>query len=215
MRKFEQELAQLKSRVMEMGAMAEAMVAFASAALIDRDPEAVERVQADEPKLDRFQIEIDSEVIRLITIYSPIAKDLRLLLMILRINTELERIGDQAVNNCEYVQTVSTSPPRPLSDLSQMSAITRSMVRDAMHAFDQEDTAKAKAVLKTDDEVDRLYYETFRDLLADSSEDADRLNRSMNLILVARSLERIADHATNICEEVIYMVHSEDIRHQG
>jgi phosphate transport system protein len=215
MMKFEQELAQLKSRVMEMGAMAEAMVAFASAALIDRDPEAVERVHADEPKLDRFQIEIDSEVIRLITIYSPIAKDLRLLLMILRINTELERIGDQAVNNCEYVQTVSTSPPGPLSDLSQMSAITRSMVRDAMQAFDQEDTPKAKAVLKTDDEVDRLYYETFRDLLADSSEDGDRLNRSMNLILVARSLERIADHATNICEEVIYMVHSEDIRHQG
>jgi phosphate transport system protein len=95
-----------------------------------------------------------------------------------------------------------------------MSDITRSMVHDAIQAFDLEDTAKAQAVLKSDDDVDRLYNETFRDLLADTSDDADRLNRSMNLILVARSLERIADHATNICEEVIYMVNSEDIRHQ-
>jgi phosphate transport system protein len=134
--------------------------------------------------------------------------------MMLRINTDLERIGDQAVNNCEYVQTVSTSPPRPLTDLSEMTAITRSMVHDAIQSFDQEDTAKAQAVLKTDDDVDRLYNKTFRDLLADTSNDADRLNRSMNLILVARSLERIADHATNICEEVIYMVNSEDVRHQ-
>jgi phosphate transport system protein len=214
MKKFEQELAQLKNRVMEMGGMSEEMVAAASQAVIDHDLEAVERVLADEARLDRFQIEIDSEAVRLITIYSPIAKDLRFLLMMLRINTELERIGDQAVNNCEYVQTVSTAPPGPLSDLSRMSAITRGMVHDAIQAFDQEDTAKAQAVLKTDDDVDRLYNETFRDLLADTSEDADRLNRSMNLILVARSLERIADHATNICEEVIYMVNSEDIRHQ-
>jgi len=214
MKKFEQELAHLKARVMEMGEIAEAMVASASAALIDHDMAAVESVLADETKLDRFQIEIDRDAVRLITIYSPIAKDLRFLLMMLRINTDLERIGDQAVNNCEYVQTVSTSPPRPLTDLSEMTAITRSMVHDAIQSFDQEDTAKAQAVLKTDDDVDRLYNKTFRDLLADTSNDADRLNRSMNLILVARSLERIADHATNICEEVIYMVNSEDVRHQ-
>src|SRR6266498_5902793 len=130
MKKFEQELAQLKSRVMEMGTIAEAMVAAASAAVLDRNIGAVERVLADEAKLDQFQIEIDSEAVRLITIYSPIAKDLRFLLMMLRINAELERIGDQAVNNCEYVQAVSTSSPGPLSDLSQMSAITRAMVHD-------------------------------------------------------------------------------------
>jgi phosphate transport system protein len=214
MKRFEQELSQLKNRVLEMGAITEGMVAAASEALIDHDVEAVDRVLADEPKLDRYQIEIDSEAVRLITIYSPIAKDLRLLLMMLRINAELERIGDQAVNNCEYVQMVSTSAPGPLSDLLQMSTITRAMVHDAIQAFDLEDTAKAKSVLETDDAVDRLYSQTFRDLLADTSNDADRLNRSMNLILVARSLERIADHATNICEEVIYMIRSEDIRHQ-
>jgi phosphate transport system protein len=214
MKKFEQELDSLKRRVMEMGQTTEEMVAKSTAAIIDRDPSAIEMVLADEAKLDRFQLEIDGEAVRLITIYTPIAKDLRFLLMVARINAELERIGDQAVNNCEYVQTMSGSPVGPLSDISKMSAITRGMVRDALVAFDQEDIQMAESVLKSDDEVDALYNQTFSDLLADPADDADRLSRSMNLILVARSLERIADHATNICEEVIYMVNSEDIRHQ-
>src|SRR5256712_7047640 len=214
MKKFEQELEHLKRRVMEMGAITEEMVVSASAAVVDRDRGAIERVLVNEAKLDRFQLEIDSEAVRLITIYTPIAKDLRFLLMVARINAELERIGDQAVNNCEYVQTLSTSPPGPLSDITQMSELTRGMVHDALEAFNQEDTEKARTVLKNDDDVDRLYNETFSDLLADTSDDADRLSRSMNLILVARSLERIADHATNICEAGIYMVNSEDIRHQ-
>ena len=214
MKKFEQELENLKRRVVEMGHTTEEMVALSTSALVDRDQTAIERVLAHEATLDRFQLEIDGEAVRLITIYTPIARDLRFLLMVARINAELERIGDQAVNNCEYVQTLSTSPPGPLSDITQMSEITRGMVHDALEAFNQEDTEKARTVLKNDDDVDRLYNETFSDLLADTSNDADRLSRSMNLILVARSLERIADHATNICEEVIYMVDSEDIRHQ-
>src|SRR6267143_1974970 len=214
MKKFEQELENLKRRVVEMGHTTEKMVALSTSALVDRDQTAIERVLAHEATLDRFQLEIDGEAVRLITIYTPIARDLRFLLMVARINAELERIGDQAVNNCEYVQTLSTSPPGPLSDITQMSEITRGMVHDALEAFDQEDTEKARTVLKNDDDADRLYNETFSDLLADTSDDADRLSRSMNLILVARSLERIADHATNICEEVIYMVNSEDIRHQ-
>lgn len=214
MKKFEQELDQLKRRVVEMGRIAEEMIALSTAALMDRDQAAFERVLAHEAALDRFQLEIDGEAVRLITIYTPIAKDLRFLLMVARINAELERIGDQAVNNCEYVQTLSMSPAGPLSDISKMSEITQRMVHDALQAFDQEDIAKAETVLKCDDDVDQLYSQTFSDLVADTAEDADRLSRSMNLILVARSLERIADHATNICEEVIYMVKSEDIRHQ-
>jgi phosphate transport system protein len=214
MKKFEQELEALKRRVMAMGATTQEMVAWSTAALIEHDTSAMERVLADEATLDRFQLEIDGEAVRLITIYAPIAKDLRFLLMVARINAELERIGDQAVNNCEYVQTLSTAPPAPLGDIARMSEITRDMVRGALDAFDQEDIEKAQAVLKSDDEVDQLYNQTFSDLLEDTTDDADRLNRSMNLILVARSLERIADHATNICEEVIYMVNSEDIRHK-
>jgi phosphate transport system protein len=214
MKRFEQELESLKRRVMEMGKTTEEMVALSSAALIDKDTSAMERVLAHEANLDRFQLEIDGEAVRLITIYTPIAKDLRFLLMVTRINAELERIGDQAVNNCEYVQTLSSVGPVPLGDISKMSEITRGMVRNALDAFDQEDIGKAELVLECDDEVDQLYNQTFSDLLEDTADEADRLSRSMNLILVARSLERIADHATNICEEVIYMVNSEDIRHK-
>ena len=214
MKRFEQELESLKRRVMEMGKTTEEMVALSSAALIDKDTSAMERVLAHEANLDRFQLEIDGEAVRLITIYTPIAKDLRFLLMVTRINAELERIGDQAVNNCEYVQTLSAVGPVPLGDISKMSDITRGMVRNALDAFDQEDIGKAELVLECDDEVEQLYNQTFSDLLEDTTDEADRLSRSMNLILVARSLERIADHATNICEEVIYMVNSEDIRHK-
>jgi phosphate transport system protein len=215
MKKFDQELATLKQHVMEMGALAESMIAWASEALINRDRAIITRVLAAEEKVDRFQIEIDSEAIRLITIYTPIAKDLRFLLMVVRINTELERIGDQAVNNCEYVELfLSDPPPQPLNDLSSMTDITCSMVHDALQAFDQEDLQKAQQVLKLDDAVDRLNALTFRDLLADRTDDPDIIKRCMSLILLARSLERIADHATNICEEVVYLVQGEDIRHQ-
>jgi phosphate transport system protein len=214
MKKFEQELNALKHRVMEMGKATEEMVVRSTAALIDQDTSAMEKVLAAEALLDRFQLEIDGEAVRLITIYTPIAKDLRFLLMVARINAELERIGDQAVNNCEYVQTLKAASEVTMRDIARMSEITRGMVRGALDAFDQEDIDKAQAVLTSDDEVDQLYYQTFSDLLEDTADDADRLSRSMNLILVARSLERIADHATNICEEVIYMVNSEDIRHK-
>lgn len=215
MKKFEQELESLKRQVMEMGEVAESMVAWASAALVERDREMIQRVIAAEPRLDRFQIEIDSEAIRLITVYSPIAKDLRFLLMVIRINSELERIGDQALNNCEYVELLLSAPPaQPLRDLSRMFNVTRGMVHDALQAFNDEDIERARQVLRADDEVDTLNGQTFRDLLTDKSTNQEILNQCMNLILVARSVERIADHATNICEEVIYMVKGEDVRHQ-
>ena len=215
MNKFEQELMDVKARVMEMGALTERMVAWASNALITRDRAVVAEVLAAEEKLDRFQVEIDSEAIRLITIYTPTAKDLRFLLMVVRINTELERIGDQAVNNCEYVEMfLSDPPPRPLNDLSRMTEITCQMVHDALEAFDQEDVQKAGQVVTLDDEVDSLDRQVFKDLLTDRTDDSELIKRCMSLILLARSLERIADHAVNICEEVVYLVKGEDVRHQ-
>ncbi|MGH9384672.1 MAG: phosphate signaling complex protein PhoU [Vicinamibacterales bacterium] len=214
MKKFEQELDNLKQQVMKMGEVAEQMVIWASDAMLERDRAIIQQVLTNEPLVDRFQIDIDHEAIRLITVYSPIAKDLRFLLMVARITTELERIGDQALNNCEYVELLlSTPPPQPLLDLSKMAEITQTMVRDAMQAFLEEDLERAQGVLRSDDEVDALNAQTFRDLLTDTVEQ-DTINQCMILILIARSLERIADHATNICEEVIYMVKGEDIRHQ-
>jgi len=213
MKHFLQELTLLKQRVLDMGALAEAMVAGASDALLKAGPRDIEQVLANEPTLDRFQVEIDREAIRLITIYTPVAKDLRFLLMIARINSELERIGDQAVDNCEYVKLL-TPPPAPLDDLSRMSEIVLGMVRNALQAFQEEDTHKAQAVMSLDDRVDALNAQIFRELLEHPAADSGGLARSMNLILIARSLERIADHATNICEEVFYLVEGADIRHQ-
>jgi phosphate transport system protein len=216
MKKLEHDIEQLKTRVIEMGGLAEQMVAWASDALIKRDKAIVARVAEAEQRLDRFQIEIDSEAVRLITIYTPTAKDLRFLLMVVRINTELERIGDQAMNNCEYVEMFMSEPPaRPLQDLAKMTEITCEMMHGALNAFAREDIAAAEQVMKMDDAVDALNRRTFEDLLTDHVNDRELIKRSMSLVLLARSLERIADHAVNICEEVIYLVKGEDIRHQG
>lgn len=216
MRKFELELDNLKNRLLEMGQVAERMVARASEALVQRDRKIVADVLAGEERLDRFQVEIDGEAVRLITVYTPTAKDLRFLLMVVRINTEIERIGDQAVNNCEYVEMFLSNPPaRPMHDLSRMTDIACEMVHGALAAFAAEDVEMARRVVALDDQVDALNRQTFTDLLADSADDPDTVKRSMSLILLARSLERIADHAENICEEVVFLVKGEDIRHQA
>jgi phosphate transport system protein len=215
MKKFELELDNLRSRVLEMGKVAERMVALASEALVKRDRAIVADVLAGEESLDRMQVEIDGEAVRLITVYTPTAKDLRFLLMVVRINTELERIGDQAVNNCEYVEMFLSDPPaRPFHDISRMTDIACEMVHGALEAFASEDVDKAKKVVGLDDQVDALNRQTFTDLIADGGDDPDLLKRSMSLILLARSIERIADHAENICEEVVFLVKGEDIRHQ-
>jgi phosphate transport system protein len=216
MKKFEQELATLKQRMSEMGALAESMVAAASNALINAERAAIAQVRTSEPRLDRFQVEIDREAIRLITVYAPVARDLRFLLMMLRINSELERIGDQAVDNCKYIEIFASSPsPTPARELSEMSAMTLRMVQEARQAFEEEDIDKAQAVIGLDDQVDAMNAATFRHLLEHRITDADMVTRGMGLILAAQSLERIADHATNICEEVFYLVEGEDIRHRG
>jgi phosphate transport system protein len=213
--KFEQDLAALKRWIGEMGALAESMVAASSNALINAERAAVERVRTSEPRLDRFQVEIDREAIRLITVYSPVAKDLRFLLMMLRITSELERIGDQAVDNCTYVEIIPLdSPPRPLRELSQMATMTLRMVQEALQAFEHEDIDRAEAVIRLDDQVDEMNAETFRRLLEARATEPAIVTRGIGLILAAQSLERIADHATNICEEVVYLVVGEDIRHR-
>ncbi len=216
MKKFELELDSLRNRLLEMGSVAERMVARASEALVKRDRAIVADVLAGEETLDRMQIEIDGEAVRLITVYTPTAKDLRFLLMVVRINTELERIGDQAVNNCEYVEMFLSNPPaRPLHDLSRMTDIACEMVHGALAAFATEDVEMAKSVVALDDQVDALNRQTFTDLIADRTNDPELVKRSMSLILLARSIERIADHAENICEEVVFLVKGEDIRHQA
>ena len=213
MKKFEQELATLKQRVLDMGALAESMVNHSWQGVAERNQRSLERAAADEPGLDRFQVDIDREAIRLIAIYAPVARDLRLLLMIARITSELERIGDQAVDNCEYARLLNEAPPSA-GNLATMAGVVRRMLNEALQTFRDEDAAKAQAVMQLDDQVDALYSAVFRELLDRAADDSGGRAQSTGLILLARSLERIADHATNVCEEVFYMVEGADIRHQ-
>ena len=214
MKKFELELSALKGQLVAMGTLAESMAANASAALLTPDAAAIARVRQDEPALDRFQIEIDRDAIRLITVYSPVARDLRCLLMIARINSELERIGDEAVDNCRWVETfdrgVLTSP---LDGLRELSSLTLQMVRGAMQAFEHENIDQARSIIDMDDRIDRLEAAMLHELAEHPPRQADVV-ASVGLVLVARALERMADHATNICEEVYYWLEGEDIRHR-
>jgi phosphate transport system protein len=178
-----------------------------------QDRAVLDRVLAKEPMLDRLQVEIDQEAVRLITVFSPVARDLRFLLMVARITSELERIGDEAVNTCEYGAFVAT-PPRPASGLAHMADSVLSMVREAMQAFADEQPQQAEVVMRLDAHVDAQYAQVLRDLHAHPPEGSDAGAGSTGLVLLARSLERIADHATNVCEEVVYFVEGADIRHQ-
>jgi phosphate transport system protein len=214
MTRLEHELSSLKQRAIDMGAVAESMVTASSRAIVNGDRTAVRQVLASEPDLDARQMDIDREVIRLIALYCPAARDLRFLVMMARINSELERIGDQAVDNCEYVELLlSNPPPQPLAELSSMSARVSCMLREALEAFREDDADKARAVMRLDDEIDAMNAQILREILRRHAPDREIVTRCVGL-LIARSLERIADHATNICEEVCYVIKGEDIRHQ-
>jgi phosphate transport system protein len=211
MNRLEHELDQLKRRVLEMGTLADSMVTDSWSGVARNDAACLARVVANEPTLDRYQVDIDREAVRLIAVFTPVARDLRFLLMIARITSELERMGDQAVDNCESASLIGDTPPT--ADLTTLADFVGRMVREAMQAFAQEDRQRAEAVMQLDAQVDALYSQVFRDLLEHAP--GNTRTRSTGLILLARSLERIADHASNVCEEVFYLVEGADIRHQG
>jgi phosphate transport system protein len=214
-RKFDEQLLALKNKVVAMGDTAQVMVRDAMKALVERNEKYIHAVVMNEDKLDHFQVEIDNEAIRLMAIQSPVAYDLRLLLMVARINTELERVGDLGVNMCENVKMLLSDPPlKPLIDLPKMAEIAASMLHQSLQAFLESSSEKALLVIQRDDEVDALNDQLFRELLTYMLSDPKNITRALSLILLARSLERIADHATNIAEEVVYLVKGEDIRHQ-
>jgi phosphate transport system protein len=213
MSKFHEELDALRIQVAEMGVLAESMIAGASRALTETDGASAREVLAVEPRLDRCQVDLDREAIRLITIYSPVAKDLRVLLMIARIVSELERIGDQAVNNCEYAAL--SSVPVSYPEVREIARVAQAMLHDALDAFRHEDTTKADEVLRRDDRADALDARILHTWLARTAAAPDSGAIGARAVLAARSFERIADHATNICEEVFYLVEGADIRHRA
>src|SRR6476660_7761988 len=213
-RHFEEELEQLKARLLEMGGLAEEQVRLAVKGLVDRDDDLIERVLVSDEPLNALHIEIDSRCVRLLALYQPMAVDLRAIVAAVKINTDLERVGDLAVNIAEAAQRYVTHPPvKKLIDIPTMGAIAQAMLRDALDAYVRRDTALAHAVLNADDQLDALKTQVFRDLLTYMLKDPATVEPALDLIRISRRLERIGDHATNIAEDVIFMVSAQDVRH--
>ena len=212
---FEGDLQSLKKRLLEMGALVEQRVHQAISALMERQPRAAEEVAQGDQEVNNLQIEIDDRCLKLLALQGPLASDLRLITAAMKINADLERIGDQAVNIAETALRVMAQPPlRPVLDLHRMAELAQKMTRDSLDAFVRRDSALATAVLAQDDEVDLLKDQSFRVLLTYMMADPGTIERALSLILVSRNLERIADHATNIAEDVVYLAEGEIIRHR-
>ena len=211
---FEEDLQALKTRLLNMGALVEERVHQAILALIERRPEATEKIIAGDQDVNDLQIEIDDRCLKLLALQQPMASDLRLITSAMKINADLERIGDQAVNIAENAARVLAHPPlKPLLDLPRMAEIAERMTRDSLDAFVRRDPELARNILARDDEVDQLKDQVFRVLLTYMMADPATIERALGLILVSRNLERIADHATNIAEDVIFLVEAKDVRH--
>ena len=213
-RHIDAELNRLKSELVRMASLAETAIGLAVKALVSRDAELAQQVIASDNTINMLEIEIDELCLRMLALYQPEARDLRFIAMTLKINSDLERMGDQAVNIAERTRELLKEPLlKPLMDIPRMADVAQRMVKESLDAFVQQDVERARAVCRRDDEGDRLDDQIFRELLTYMMEDPKTLTRSVNLILVSRHLERIADHATNVAEDVIYLVEGKTIKH--
>src|SRR6266581_33565 len=215
-RHFQEELEQLKRRLLEMGGLAEEHVRIAIKGLVDRDPALIERrITGDEP-VNAMHIEVDNRCFTLLALFQPMAADLRAIVAAVKINTDLERVGDLAVNIAEAAQRYIERPPvKKLIDIPRMAGIAQSMLRDALDAFVRRDLDLAQHVLDEDDTLDELKTQIFRELLTYMLQDPSTIEPALDLILVSRHLERIGDHATNVAEDVIFIVSARDVRHHA
>jgi phosphate transport system protein len=213
-RHYEEELRDLRHRVLAMGGFVEKQIADAMQSLVNRDVAAAKVVIERDKTVNRMDVEIDDLCLRLLALHQPAAKDLRLITTALKITTDLERAGDIAENICERAIELTAEPNlKPLIDLPRMAALAQGMLRQSLDAFVREDVDLALKVCHDDDEVDNLTDQLFRELISFMMEDARTITRALRLIFVAKYLERVADHATNIAEMVIFMVKGKSIRH--
>jgi len=211
---FREELEALQGRLLEMGGLAEERVRMAVQALVARDPDLMNQVLAGDEPINQLHIEVDNRCFRLLALHQPMATDLRAIVAAVKINTDLERVGDLAVNIVEAAKRYVAHPPvKQLIDIPRMGEIAQAMLRDALDAFVKRDTELAHLVLSEDDRLDKLKTEVFRELLAHMLRDQGTVEPALDLILISRHLERIGDHATNIAEDVIFMVSALDVRH--
>jgi len=214
--RFHQELDELKHRILAMAGMAEQAVDLAVQAYSQRDLAMCQRVLNNEPAINRAEREVDEFAVDLLAMQQPMAIDLRFILAVIKINADLERVGDQAVNIAQRVMNMIELSPKELPvDIPAMAAKVRKMVRDALQSFIEGDTELAKRVLEADDEVDRLNKEAFSTLSVCMQTKPDSAVQALDALSIARNLERVADHATNIAEDVIFWVRGADVRHSA
>jgi phosphate transport system protein len=215
MRHFEEQIQELQQRLVYMGRLAEAMIQGALRMLIERNAAIFEEVERKEEEVNELQIEVDDRALKLAALQQPVGSDVRLVFMASRISTELERIADQAINIGQNAKHLLSAPPlKPFVDIPIMSEIAQRMVRESLEAFIRRDVELAQQVLAEEDRVDAFRDQIFRELLTYMMADPATIPRAMALILISRNLERVGDHATNIAEEVIYLVQGRDVRHR-
>lgn len=214
-RHFEEELDALKERLLAMGGLAEERVRAAVRGLMDRDADELEAVIAGDQPVNDLHKDVDDRCFKLLALHQPMAADLRAILAAVKINTDLERVGDLAVNIAEAARRYLRHPPvKPLIDIPRMGELAQSMLRDALDAFVRRDVPLAERVLASDDRLDGLKTQIFRELLTYMLQDPSTIEPALDLILVSRHLERIGDHATNVAEDVIFILSARDVRHQ-
>ncbi|TKS61733.1 MAG: phosphate transport system regulatory protein PhoU [Nitrospira sp.] len=213
-RHFDEELAELKTKLVRMAGLAEDQIDKSLAALVTRDSTLARQVIERDHKVNALDVEIDEDCIRLLALHQPAARDLRLVTTAMKISTELERISDLAENVCERSIELNEEPQlKPYIDIPRMGNLARMMVKESIDAFVKDDAALARKVLTDDDLVDDLMEQLFRELLSFMIEDPRTISRAIRLSFIAKYLERMADHATNIAELVVYLVEGRIIRH--
>jgi phosphate transport system protein len=213
---FREELDELQSKLLEMGGLVEASIHNSVYALVERDEEKAKEVMWSEALVNQKEMEIDELATRLLALFQPMARDLRFITAVIKINSDLERMGDLAVNITERAMNLMKEPVlRPLIDIPRIAELTESMVHRALDAFARGDAAMARDVLLSDDEVDHLRDAVYNELLLFMEEERTTVNRAVSLLFIAQNLERIADHATNIAEDVLFLVKGIDVRHHA
>jgi phosphate transport system protein len=215
-RHFQEELDQLKQRLLTMGGLAEERVRTAAKGLVDGEPKLMAEVIRGDVEVNRLHVEIDDRCFKLLALHQPMASDLRTIVAAVKINSDLERVGDLAVNIAEASQRYITHPPvKPLVDIPRMADLAQGMLHDALDAFVSGNVAQAQSVLDRDDLLDDLKNQVFRELLTYMIGEPRTVEPGLDLVLVSRHLERVGDHATNIAEDVIFIVNALDVRHHS
>lgn len=215
-KEYEAELTRLRERILLMGAEVERMIANSIRALVERDSELARSTIEYDHQINRIEVETDDLCLRILARRQPVASDLRFITIALKLVTDLERIGDLGVNICERAIELNEEPPlKPFIDMPKMAEVVQGMVREALDAFVDGDADRAQQVIDRDHIVDAYYTQMFRELLTYMMEDPRNIYRATRVQSIAKYLERIGDHATNLAEMVVFMVKGKDIRHIG